>query len=210
MILRLFLEEQEIILLLQEELLELIQGIDLLMNLHQNPTSRPSSSTNPPTSIKSLREYSTPSNSNLATLPCASDGKVDFELKPSLINMVRAIAFNGNPSEDANAHLLNFLEICGTISIKGIRQDVIQLYLFPFSLQEKAKHWFYHNLVKFDTWENVQTTSSPTSSRLVRLIFFVVKFLTFNRKTKNLSLKHGSACKNMFKHVRTMGCNFGY
>jgi len=70
-----------------------------------DPTNRPSSSTNPPTSTKSLREYSTPSNSDLATLPCAGDGKIDFELKPSLINMVRAIAFNGNPSEDANAHL---------------------------------------------------------------------------------------------------------
>jgi len=99
-----------------------------------NPTNRPSSSTSPPTSTKPLREYSTPSNSNLATLPCAGDGKVDFELKPSLINMVRAIAFNGNPSEDANAHLQNYLEICGTISIKGIRQDVIQFRLFPFSL----------------------------------------------------------------------------
>jgi hypothetical protein len=85
-----------------------------------DPTNHPSSSTNPPTSTKSLREYSTPSNSDLATSQCAGDGKVDFELKPSLINMVRAIAFNGNPSKDANAHLQNFLEICGTISIKGI------------------------------------------------------------------------------------------
>lgn len=56
-------------------------------------TNHPSSSTNPPTSTKSLREYSTPSNStpsisDLATLPCACDGKVDFELKPLLINMV--------------------------------------------------------------------------------------------------------------------------
>jgi len=70
-----------------------------------DPTNCPSSSTNPLISIKFLREYSTPSNSDLATLPCAGDGKVDFELKPSQINMVRAIAFNGNPSEDANAYL---------------------------------------------------------------------------------------------------------
>jgi len=112
-----------------------------------DPTNRLSSSVNPPTSTKSLHEYSTPSNSDLATLPCAGDGKVDIKLKLSLINMVRAIAFNGNPSEDANAHLQNFLEICGTISIKGIRQHVIQLHLFPFSLQDKAKHWFYYNLV---------------------------------------------------------------
>jgi len=52
-----------------------------------DPTNHASSSTNPPTSTKSLHVYSTPSNSDLATLPCASGGKVDFELKPSLINM---------------------------------------------------------------------------------------------------------------------------
>jgi hypothetical protein len=52
--------------------------------------------------------------------------------------MVRAIAFNVNLCEDGNAYLHNFLEICGTISIKGIQQDVIQLCLFPFSLQEKS------------------------------------------------------------------------
>jgi len=104
-----------------------------------DPTNRSGSSTNSPTSTKSLHEHSTPFNSDLATLLCAGDVKVDFELKPSLINMVRAIAFNGNPFEDANAHLQNFLEICGLISIKGIRQDIIQLCLFPFSLQERAK-----------------------------------------------------------------------
>jgi hypothetical protein len=54
--------------------------------------------------------------------------------------MVRAITFNGNSFEDANADLQIFLEICGTISINGIRQDIIQLRLFPFSLREKAKH----------------------------------------------------------------------
>ena len=67
--------------------------------------------------------------------------------------MEQAISFNGNPSEDANAHLQNFLEICSTISIKGIQQDVIRLRLFPLSLRERAKHWFYYNLVEFDIWE---------------------------------------------------------
>jgi len=47
-----------------------------------DPTNHPSSSTNALTSTKSLCEYYTPSNSNLATLPCAGDGKVGFELKP--------------------------------------------------------------------------------------------------------------------------------
>jgi hypothetical protein len=41
--------------------------------------------------------------------------------------------------EDASAHLQNFLEICSTVIIKGIAQDVILLHLFLFSLEGRAK-----------------------------------------------------------------------
>ena len=49
--------------------------------------------------------------------------------------------------------LSNFLELCGTIKMKGVDHDVIKLKLFPFSLKEKARNWF-HNLAKgsIETW----------------------------------------------------------
>jgi hypothetical protein len=40
-----------------------------------------------------------------------------FELKPDHINMVRQSPFCGKASEDANAHLQHFLEICSTFAI---------------------------------------------------------------------------------------------
>ena len=49
-------------------------------------------------------------------------------------------------SEDANAHLQNFLEVSSTI-------NPIRLRLFPFSLLGKAKTWFYTNKVDFTTWD---------------------------------------------------------
>jgi hypothetical protein len=42
-----------------------------------------------------------------------------------------------------SAHLQYFLEICSTFTIKGVSKDAILLRLFPFSLLEKAKQWFY-------------------------------------------------------------------
>ena len=60
--------------------------------------------------------------------------------------MVQQQQFGGNPFEDPNGHILNFLEVCGTIKMNGVDHDVIKLKLFPFSLRDKARSW-YHNLI---------------------------------------------------------------
>jgi hypothetical protein len=70
-------------------------------------------------------------------------GDENFELKPTLINMVQANPFSGKPNEDANAHLQHFLEVCRTFTIRGVTDDAICLRLFPFSLLGKVKQWFY-------------------------------------------------------------------
>ena len=57
----------------------------------------------------------------------------NFELKLALISMVQQEQFGWNPSEDPNGHLSNFLELCSTIKMNGVDQDVIKLKLFPFS-----------------------------------------------------------------------------
>jgi hypothetical protein len=76
-----------------------------------------------------------------------------FEHKPALINMVQQSPLCGKASEDANAHLQHFLEICSTFTIRGLTQDVVHLRLFPFSLLGKAKQWFYSNKEAVSTWE---------------------------------------------------------
>jgi hypothetical protein len=65
--------------------------------------------------------------------------------------MVQASPFSGKASEDANAHLQNFLEVSGTINPRGTTMENIHLWLFPFSLLGKAKTWFYTN--KDSTWD---------------------------------------------------------
>ena len=65
----------------------------------------------------------------------------NFELKPALIHMVHNNQYGGLPSEDPNAHLATFLEICDTVKMNGVDSGVIRARLFPFSLRDQAKVW---------------------------------------------------------------------
>jgi len=100
---------------------------------------------------KSLHEFSSPGMANIRTGP-AVDISGSFELQPVLINMVQAGQFYGKAYEDASAHLLHFLEICNTFTIKDVPTNAILLCLFPFSLLGKVKQWFYANKEKNTTW----------------------------------------------------------
>jgi hypothetical protein len=100
---------------------------------------------------KSFREFSALAIANICTVSEVNVGENGFELKPALINVVQASQFSEKAHEDASAHLQHFLEICSTFTIKGVTKDVILLRLFPFSLLEKAKQWFYANKDKNTT-----------------------------------------------------------
>jgi hypothetical protein len=54
---------------------------------------------------KTLREFSASSIENICTRATLKTDNLEFELKPSLINMVQATPFNGKAHEDASAHL---------------------------------------------------------------------------------------------------------
>ena len=56
----------------------------------------------------------------------------NFELKLALISMVQQQQFEGSPSEDPNGHLSNFLQLCDTIKMNGVDNNVIKLKLFLF------------------------------------------------------------------------------
>jgi hypothetical protein len=100
-----------------------------------------------------INNFSAPSSANVRTGPEMNIRDDSFEFKPALLNMVRQIPFYGKASEDANAHLQHFLELCSTFTIRGVTRDVVRLRLFPFSLLGKEKQWFYSNKEALSTWE---------------------------------------------------------
>ena len=66
----------------------------------------------------------------------------DFELNPALIIMVQQNQFAGNPTENPSEHLGRLLKIANSVILNGVKPEVIQLQLFPFSLQDMAITWF--------------------------------------------------------------------
>ena len=141
-----------------------MSGFNLPANFHSDPerllrkrrvhtVCSSAAPTAPIALAKTLRDYSTPTVANMPTGPAVNMGNGSFEICTGLISMVQASQFYGLPSEDANAHLQNFLELCDTVIIKDVMQNNIRLRLFPFSLTVKAKQWFYENKEDVDTWE---------------------------------------------------------
>jgi hypothetical protein len=88
---------------------------------------------------KSLCEFSVSVVANVPTGPAINLRDKNFEICTGLITMVHASPFCGLPSEDANAYLQQFLELCDTIVIKDVTPEAIKLSLFPFSLVGKEK-----------------------------------------------------------------------
>ncbi|KAL5575372.1 hypothetical protein UlMin_017071 [Ulmus minor] len=52
-----------------------------------------------------------------------------------------SVQFGGLANDDPNLHIANFLKICDTFKHNGVTDDVIRLWLFPFSLNNKVKAW---------------------------------------------------------------------
>ena len=99
-----------------------------------------------------VKTDSTPVVANMPVGPAVNIGDGNFELRTSLIMMVQANQFHGLPSEDANACLQHFFELCDTIIMKDVAPKIIRLRLFPFSLLGKEKQWFYKDREAIDTW----------------------------------------------------------
>ena len=80
----------------------------------------------------------------------------DFELKPALITMVQQNQFAGHPTENPSEHLGRILRIADSNKMSGVKPEVIQLQLFPFSLRDVAITWFNSlPLESVNTWEEL-------------------------------------------------------
>jgi len=60
-------------------------------------------------------------------------------MKITLLQLISSHQFSGVDHEDPHAHLYNFYELCGSVSVANADEEELFLRLFPFSLTRKAK-----------------------------------------------------------------------
>ena len=106
---------------------------------------------------RALRDYFRPVfNDNYSGIWHQTINANNFELKPALINMVHQNQYGCLAHEDHNVHLATFLEICGTIKMNGVMEDMIQMRSFLFSLRDKARGWLQSlQLGSIGSWEEL-------------------------------------------------------
>lgn len=106
---------------------------------------------------RAIRDYFKPViNNNYSGIARQTINANNFELKPTLINMVQQNQFGGSPLEDPNIHLAMFLEVCDSVKINGVSEDTIRLRLLPFSLRDKAWGWLQSlQPESITTWEDM-------------------------------------------------------
>ena len=124
----------------------------------------------------------------LAVRPPSIDAN-DFELKPALFTMVQQNQFTGHSTENPNEHLGRFLRIANSIKLNGVRPEVIQLQLFPFSLRDMAATWF--NSLPY---ESVNTWEELMEAYFSR---FFAPSLPFEQRREITNSKHGGD-ENMY------------
>ena len=86
-----------------------------------------------------LKEFAQPSNkepSSSIVNPAILAN--NFELKPSLLQLVQQNQFVGRATENPNQHLKIFIQLANTFKTKSATSEAIRLRLFPFSLRDKA------------------------------------------------------------------------
>ena len=120
-------------------------------NLQGTPDQRPEANR------RSINDFFRPvplENYSPIVIPIDNGG--NFELSPSLINMVYSKHFGGDKSEDPYNHLKEFLMLCITIQRAGLTQERVRLTLFPFSLKNRASTWLSSKPPgHFTTWDSL-------------------------------------------------------
>ena len=99
----------------------------------QNSSGIMADNENPKQDTRALRDFAPPQVTGIRSVIRIE--ATNFEIKPTILQMIQtSIQFHGLPSDDPNAHIASFLEICDTFKHNCVTDDAIRLRLFPFSL----------------------------------------------------------------------------
>jgi len=90
-----------------------------------------------------IYQYAKPTSASLKP-PDSSEPTITpgYELRLSLIKLIRDQSFLGEGNENLYSHLREFEQTCACLRIAGMFDKTLRWKLFPFSLIGRAKQWY--------------------------------------------------------------------
>jgi hypothetical protein len=135
-----------------------------------------------------LCDFTSTNNNDFICTPIAQPAPeaIFYEIKPALLNLVMKEQFSGASTDDAAAHLNNFVELCEMQKYKDVYGDIIKLKLFPSSLRGRAKNWLL-SLPKnsIDSWvkcKDVFIRKYYPPAKIIALKSDIMKFRQFDNE----------------------------
>ncbi|XP_050876203.1 uncharacterized protein LOC127079892 [Lathyrus oleraceus] len=120
----------------------------------------------------------------------------NFQLHPSTINQLERKHFTGKVNEDANKHLQRFLTMSNTLKIDGQPEEAKKLRMFPFTLAEEAKEWFYTlPASNITSWEEMEKS-------FLNKYFPASVFLRKRYEILNFKQKDGETLGDAYKRFK--------
>ena len=93
----------------------------------------------PPPPLRPLKEHYTPSEyASPSCIQLPTVQATHYEIKPSTINLLPS--FYGLNNGDPYNHIDDFLVVYSTVRINNFSREALKMFLFPFSLKDKAKY----------------------------------------------------------------------
>jgi hypothetical protein len=155
-----------------------------------------------------LCDFTSTNNSDFIYTPIAPPAPAAnfYEIKPALLYLVMKEQFSSTSTDDATAHLNNFVELCEMQKYKDVEGDIIKLKLFPFSLRGKAKDWLL-SLPKnsIDSWAKCKDAfigKYYPPAKIIALCSDIMKFSQFDNEHVTQSWER---MKSMIKNCPTHG-----
>ena len=119
--------------------------------------------------------------------------------------------FSGVSTDDAAAHLNNFVELCEMQKYKDMDGDIIKLKLFPFSLRGRAKEWLLalpRNSI--DSWTKCKDAFIGKYYPPAKIISLRSSIMNLNNLIMNILLKIGKEWNLWLKIVPHMDWLLGW
>nr|AAL77115.1 Putative Athila retroelement ORF1 protein [Oryza sativa]AAM01183.1 Hypothetical protein similar to putative retroelements [Oryza sativa Japonica Group]AAP52398.1 hypothetical protein LOC_Os10g09640 [Oryza sativa Japonica Group] len=117
-----------------------------------------------------------------------------YQIRPKFISMVREKSFSGLGQENPYHHLREFEQLCSCLKIRGMKQEVVQWRLFPFSLHERAKQWYTSTVECVNgNWEKLRDRFCLAFFAVTRITTLRVEILSFRESAFYLDITAGGS-----------------